>query len=184
MRPPNAGGFVVLLLLGTLLTSTRARADAVPAAPDDCPRGALGVTSHAGVWCEASVCPPSGTCPPMYPEEGRTCQTQGLCVRSERYSPGGNRPADEPPTQLTRQVAVSACSAGETCADGSRCVVAQRCVKPSLVDAFDPKNAGCGCALVGARELSFGLGSALAGALALFAARRSSARSRRSPRSR
>lgn len=158
-------------VLGALFVAPGARADAVPNPPDNCPNGAFGITSHAGTWCEATTCSPTNTCDTRYGGDALKCETQGLCVRSESYTAGGRRAVDEPPLQLTRQVADATCTAGETCADGSRCVVAQRCVRASLVDAFNPKNAGCGCALAGSGQLSLGLGLALLGAVALLGAR-------------
>jgi dissimilatory sulfite reductase (desulfoviridin) alpha/beta subunit len=154
-----------------LLASSRVRADAVPPPPDNCPNGAVGITGHSGTWCEASTCSLGNTCDTRYGDDALRCGTQGLCVRSESYSPGGRRAFEDRAVRLTRQVADATCRAGETCADGSRCVVAQRCVRATLLDAFNPKNAGCGCALAGRGGASLGLGLSLLGALALCAAR-------------
>lgn len=157
----------VVVTVSVLCASTRVRADAVPSPPEDCPRGAVGRTGHSGVWCDPTTCAASDTC-----EDSRDCQTQGLCITHETYTPGGRPGPDRPSTPLSRDIAEAACNAGETCADGSRCVVARRCVKPSLADAFNPKNAGCGCALTDRADAATGLGLALAGVFALVAARR------------
>lgn len=149
--------------------ASHARADAIRSPPTDCPRGAAGRSSHSGQWCQPTTCTEGGGGDSCGSEQ--SCEAQGLCVTSETYTEGGRLAADQPREQRARQIAVSACNAGDTCADGSACVVTNRCVRASLADAFQPKNAGCGCAPGGRASSAVGACLALAGVVALLAAR-------------
>jgi len=157
---------LVVSFLAALVASSHARADAIGPPLVDCPRGAEGENSHSGRWCRPTTCT-RNTC-----SSEQTCEPQGLCVTTETYTPGG-RPiaADQPREPRGREIAVSACNAGDTCANASPCVVANRCVRASLADAFQPKNAGCGCAPAGRASSAAGMCVALAGVAALLVAR-------------
>lgn len=163
-----AGGYVVfgVMFVTALFASSHARADAVGPPPANCPHGAAGRSSHSGQWCEPTACTGRDSC-----TSEQTCEAQGLCVASETYTEGGRLADDQPRVQLGRQIAVSACNAGDTCDDGSPCVVTNRCVRASLADAFQLKNAGCGCAPTGRAASGAGACLALAGVAALLAAR-------------
>jgi len=163
---PGGCVVVVVSLVTTLLASSHARADAIGPPPADCPRGAAGSSSHSGQWCEPTTCAGGATC-----TSEQTCEPQGLCVTTQTYTVDGRLAVDQPREQRSRQIAVSACDAGDACADGSACVVTNRCVRASLADAFQPKNAGCGCALASRASSAAGACLALAGVAALLAAR-------------
>ena len=125
------------LALLTLLASG-ARADDIGPPPNDCPRGALGHSEHAGEWCAVTTCATDANCtgagiseqisgywprdaPPLVCGEAT-----GLCVIEETYELGGLRPT---PAQGQRRVARGPCVGG-TCPAGGECRTARRCVPP------------------------------------------------------
>lgn len=186
-------------LLGALLllAATPAAADDIGPPPEDCPRGSVGTSEHAGEWCAATTCTTDGDCTlqglraqgldhvgalaPM------VCREAPLCVIEEEYQLGGLWP-DEPPTR-TRRIARGACVDGR-CPAGGDCGATRRCVpregpratpaadQPST--AADPREAadegGCAVGSPGA--------SGPWAALALVALVTAAARRRRRPRRR
>lgn len=58
-----------------LFAMSLAMADVVDPAPEDCPTGSYGTTSHWGPACEANTCSSDTEC-----AEGDSCVPLGLCV--------------------------------------------------------------------------------------------------------
>ncbi|HEY8429548.1 MAG TPA: hypothetical protein VIL20_14285 [Sandaracinaceae bacterium] len=93
------------LAIATVLAwATPVRADAVPPPPDDCPRGSVGRTGHAGTYCEESSCASDADC-----EAGRVCRSVALCVREVQatFWTYTERPARE-----TFRIAIRECGTG------------------------------------------------------------------------
>ncbi|MCB9594999.1 MAG: hypothetical protein H6719_19940 [Sandaracinaceae bacterium] len=124
-------------LLSLSLASPAAADDLAPP-PEDCPRGSVGTTEHAGEWCTATRCASDDDCTPaglrrqgvdQYHAAGAmVCREVALCVLEESYTLGGLWP-DEPPT-ATRRIARGACVDGR-CPAGGECGAERRCVLAS-----------------------------------------------------
>lgn len=138
----------VLMVLWFCWPPQLALADAISGPPEDCSRGAFGVSSHSGAWCASTTCATVADCAPYADTpRGRIalgCEPLGLCVVSETYTEGGMRPADVAPAVLVREVASGLCTSDADCAAPSRCIVAPRCVAlPGPVS--DALARACGC---------------------------------------
>ena len=117
-----------LLAAGLAAWSPVAHADAIDMPPDDCPTGAVGVSSHDGAYCQPSTCDPKTACR----DEGTLCQPDvGLCVEEQTVACGGKRSDMDKPCSVTLRVAHGPCSRDSDCGEGT-CEFAPRCVRPTL----------------------------------------------------
>lgn len=147
-----------VLLLGGLLHSAVVFADAVPPAPEKCPRGQIPITSHAGPQC---VAPPPKNCPPGWRpeirgvcrlatcekddqcEKGMQCREADLCIEeyllhwgygdASRHDSTRNRPLFAgPPMKYDppRKVTLAAdiCSSDRKCAGTGKCEKSKVCL--------------------------------------------------------
>lgn len=168
---------VVLATLALGLAST-ARADVVMPARTDCPRGAVGTSSHAGPHCAPTACVASSSCETFrgydYRDAIFECLEAGLCVRTQTgFSGRGGR--------REHTVAIASCTSTDGCPADSRCEVASRCVQTgshprdpnAVAQAPRPTASGCTAAATSAVLL---LAFLCAGAT--FTTRRARARGR------
>lgn len=140
------------VLIALLLLAPSAWADRVPGPPKDCPAGAVGETSHNGVWCQPTTCEGDGDCGRFnYDRRPRVCQARGLCLEDKATENFRNEGQT-----FTRTYAHRACSADSDCAVG-KCVTAKRCVlteeaaqptpaAPASAPASDTPKPRSGCA--------------------------------------
>lgn len=145
----RAAIIVVLFVAST----TNAFADAVPSPPKDCPRGAIGQTSHTGTWCDPRECRSDDDCKSLWGGGGYVagrCETTSLCVR-RKMIPVHRRVVqpDGGVSMHERTYAVSACGRDSTCEEAdAKCETARRCVVATATapspDAGGPPR-GCGC---------------------------------------
>lgn len=116
----------MLVLAGALLIPLVAHADAVPPPPTDCPKGAIGDTSHVGTWCRPTTCTDPDKCrqPFVGSKEKQTfrCEKVGLCIStSSAMHPRGS-------PVIRREIASKTCSSDSDCSGKEKCVTEDRCV--------------------------------------------------------
>ncbi len=121
-----------------------ALADAIGPDPEGCPNGSIGTSSHAGEWCEPTVCfVDDAEC-----RTGDCVEGIGLCITREEVGCGGMRRDSGEPCTFTKEEAHGTCSEQSDCSQGS-CEIASRC--GSKVAAV------CGCSGLGAGSAALGL---------------------------
>jgi hypothetical protein len=96
-----------------------AGADVVMPPPAECPRGAIGATSHAGPHCAPTTCTVDAECTEMERGAPLECVEAGLCVAT-REGFGGWSGAFE------YQAALATCETASDCPEGT-CEVTRRC---------------------------------------------------------
>jgi len=106
---------VVGFVLGLSLLPGSARADAIMGPPERCPPGAVPASSHAGSYCDPSICTSNGDC-----ESGHVCTKQPLCVEPMTGYHGGG--------PLTVDNALTTCAGDGTCPPSTTCITEMRCV--------------------------------------------------------
>lgn len=143
------------------LVPAGASADAIDMPPTDCPVGSVGVTSHAGAWCDATTCSEDASCiayrSTLQGPMSYTCEPSvGLCVVRESYTEGGLRGATSPAPTRTRDVAGRSCTSDADCSAPASCVIASRCV-PMPHPVTGVLVHACGCRAAGTGDRASGL---------------------------
>lgn len=143
----HTGKFALALgitALALLASSDTAVADAIMPPPDDCVAGAIGRSSHGGMWCTPTTCNDDSECAAMgvrqalfgEGDHNYLCREVDLCVRSETYPLGGGRRADDESSNTgTREIA-SSCT--PSCEAPGTCTHVKRCVRRELVEPPAP----------------------------------------------
>jgi MYXO-CTERM domain-containing protein len=164
------------VLAAGLLGAPAAYADAVPQAPETCPPGTIGQSSHAGPFCRVTTCSTDADCERWSARKQYVCRRVApVCVGEMDVSAPHMRVPDA--GRGTTKVADAACGPGGTCSPGWTCETASRCVDADGPAAAGPSGgtgtgkSGCGCR-VGAEQGGDVVAAIGAGALLVGIARR------------
>jgi hypothetical protein len=126
-----------ILILCSLLFSSRALADAVYPEPEDCPDGSDATSSHAGEWCAEQTCDADEECP-----EGTSCETSSVCLDVYETSCGGWQPETGEPCTFEIREVLGDCESDDDCEVGT-CVTDTRCIEPGLLESKTDDCSGC-----------------------------------------
>jgi hypothetical protein len=163
--------------LALALVSTRARADAVPPPPNDCPAGSQGETCHGSPYCQPAACKTDADC-----TTGQTCAVVSLCI-SMTSCFGSVAPPDGGSNTIPEQNVVGPCNADGTCdgvgGGGASCTPVRVCATPGDTTI---NGTACGCRTVGDAGTALPFAVLGVGAMAAGLRARSRSRARGGPR--
>ena len=134
-RAPIGGAVATAFVLA--LCGADARADVIMPAPDDCPEGTEGSSSHCGPKCVRVACDLNEAC-----GDDATCGELSLCVEARSCWTNGGQYEDT--------TIVGTCSEGSPCAAGT-CEAVTTCIPTDApgTDETQVIEQGCGCSAPG-----------------------------------